>query len=158
MLMARPVVAAPPRRRIRKDSSISETTELGAEPQLADQVCTARSDSSTMRVEFSVPRFGSLNGKRRSSVGGRSGKLQTPSASYVFLAAGASVAHLRRGILALLTHEVVHSDQPILIGAEPAAGIGLALRNPAPKSRSMGKRYIGNHRKYPFLTPDWLAP
>jgi hypothetical protein len=105
MLMARPVVAAPPRRRIRKDSSISETTELGAEPQLADQVCTARSDSSTMRVEFSVPRFGSLNGKRRSSVGGRPGKLQTHRSGAVRRGGAAEAARAAgspraRGLLA----------------------------------------------------------
>ena len=40
----------------------------------------------------------------------------------------------------------------------PAAGIGRALRNLAPKSRSIGKRYTGNHRKYRFLTPDRSAP
>ena len=39
---------------------------------------------------------------------------------------------------------------PELVGhrVEPAAGIGLALRNLSPKSHSIGERYIGNHRKY----------
>jgi hypothetical protein len=27
-----------------------------------------------------------------------------------------------------------------------------------PKPRQTRKRCIGNHRKYPFLTPDWPAP
>jgi hypothetical protein len=33
-------------------------------------------------------------------------------------------------------------------GAVPAAGIGLALRNLAPKSRPIGERYIGNYIKH----------
>ena len=50
-----------------------------------------------------------------------------------------------------------------LLGALPrvhgaAAGIGLALRNLAPKSRSIGERYLGNHRKYRCLAPNWPAP
>jgi hypothetical protein len=39
-----------------------------------------------------------------------------------------------------------------------AAGTGLAVRNLAPKSRSVGECYIGNHRKCRCLARDWLAP
>ena len=38
------------------------------------------------------------------------------------------------------------------------SGTGRALRNTAPKSRSTGERYIGNHRKQRSLAPSWLAP
>jgi hypothetical protein len=41
---------------------------------------------------------------------------------------------------------------------EPAAAIGLALINLTPKSRSIGERYIGNHRKYRSLARNWPAP
>jgi hypothetical protein len=40
----------------------------------------------------------------------------------------------------------------------PAAGIGLALSNLAPKTRSIRERYIGNHRKCRSLARDWPAP
>ena len=39
-----------------------------------------------------------------------------------------------------------------------ATGIGLALRNLAPNTRSIGERYIENHRKFRSLAPDWPAP
>jgi hypothetical protein len=41
---------------------------------------------------------------------------------------------------------------------EPAAGIGLALRNLALKSPPIGECYIVNHRKYQSLARDWPAP
>ena len=41
---------------------------------------------------------------------------------------------------------------------EPAAGIGLALRNLALKSPPIGECYIVNHRKYQPLARDWPAP
>jgi hypothetical protein len=43
-------------------------------------------------------------------------------------------------------------------GLESTAGIGLALRNLAPKSPSIRECYIGNHRKCRFLAPGWPAP
>jgi hypothetical protein len=45
-----------------------------------------------------------------------------------------------------------------LIVCTPAAGTGLALRNLAPKSSSIGERSIGNHRKYRCLAQNWPAP
>ena len=41
---------------------------------------------------------------------------------------------------------------------EPAAATGLALRNLAPKPRSIAERYIGNRRKNRCLARDWPAP
>ena len=40
----------------------------------------------------------------------------------------------------------------------PAAGTGPALRNAAPKSRSIGERYMEHRLKCQCLAPNWLAP
>jgi hypothetical protein len=50
----------------------------------------------------------------------------------------------------------IADDERDLVG--PAAATGRALKNLAPKSRAIGKCYLGNHREYRFLTPDWPAP
>jgi hypothetical protein len=43
-------------------------------------------------------------------------------------------------------------------GGVPAAGTGRALRNTAPKSRSVGERDTVNHRKHRSLARAWPAP
>ena len=49
-------------------------------------------------------------------------------------------------------------EDRLAVDDEPAAGIGRALRNLAPKLCLLGERFVGNHKKYSFLTPDWPAP
>ena len=56
-------------------------------------------------------------------------------------------------------HQHVRARPAVRDPDDGAGGaMGRAPRNLAPKSRYIGKRYIGNHRNYPFLTPDWSAP